>query len=722
MKISNILQSGFEFSEEEHELRLKYILFNSLVGSNVLFVSIAALLRFTTGHILQGFIDVVYVTLAIFIIVLARYSRKSFPALILCMMSISVLIVSLTYKILSSDIAGISWFLVLILTVFYLTEKKFAYAISLISFLLIIYISATSEVKNYTATDIFYGILPLLVTLVLVRCYERRNSLSRDRLRILNSKLKEKVQDTTTELSISEDRFRNLIENISDWVWEIDREGVFVYASPSVKRMLGYEPCEVEGILHGSFLHERNETGGEEFLTQYSRWGIPFKNRVLEAQHKDGHLLMLEVSGQPIFDSEGVFSGYQGVTRDISGRISSEKTNAELKEQLHQAQKMEAIGTLAGGIAHDFNNILSAILGYAEITKMNLPAGSNARENIDQVLLAGKRATALVRQILTFSRKHERQKSPLRIDLIVKEALQLLRSSLPTTINIRTSIDSESGLVLADPTSIHQIVVNLCTNASHAIGNAKGMLEVNLSQVNLGAEQVADKPLVHAGSFVVLMVKDNGDGMDEEITTRIFEPYFTTKEQGEGTGLGLAVIHGIVEDSNGFVEVESYPGEGTCFHVYLPLVDEEMSEEADETEAVSLPRGNERILIVDDEPELLDVAEIHLSGLGYSVTTKTKSTEALAAFLADPDCFDLVITDQTMPDVTGAELAQTLLKIKPDLPIILYTGYTSALSEEDAYGLGIKSFIEKPVSKEILSRTVRRLLDGGALQNHVLKN
>ncbi len=711
MNFLNILQSGFEFSEDEYELRLKYILFNCLIGSNVLLVSIAGLLRFATGNTLQGAVDFVYIALAILIALLARRSQRLFPALILWIMFVSLVIISLTYRFLSSDIAGISWFLVLIITAFYLTEKKWAYILFSLSLLLVIYFSATSEAKNYTAPDIFYGVLPLLVTLVFVQFYQRRNTLSGEILRALNVQLKEKVLDTASELSISENRFRNLIENISDWVWEIDRDGVFVYTSPSVQLILGYEPEEVKGFSHRDFLWENDAVKDKGLLVHYTRWGISFKDRVLEVKHKNGYPVMVEVSGQPIFDSEGVFAGYQGVSRDITGRLAAEKTNAELRDQLHQAQKMEAVGTLAGGIAHDFNNILSAIIGYAEITKMDLPTGSNAKENINQVLLAGKRATELVRQILTFSRKNEQKKEPLHVHLIVKEALKMLRSSLPTTIDIRTNVPSENGTVLANPTSIHQIVVNLCANASQAIGNAKGILEVSLDRVCLSAEQVADKPLVEAGFFVLLRVKDTGNGMSEETIARIFEPYFTTKEKGEGTGLGLAVIHGIVEDIHGFIQVESCSGEGSCFSVYLPEVQENLTLVSTSEETTQLPMGNERILVVDDEPDLLDVTEIYLNGFGYSVVTEMRSTAALQLFLASPDSFDLVLTDQTMPDVTGVELAQAMLAVRPDLPVILCTGYTSALSEDEVCSLGIKSFIEKPVSKELLARTVRRLLD-----------
>jgi len=713
MKFANLLQSGFTFTENEHELRLKYILFNSLLLTNIVLVLSASLLRFTTGDLMQGGIDSAYVVMAVFVTFLARKSRKLFQTLVLIIIFFSLAIVALTYLFISSDIAGIAWFMITILVAFFLTGRKTAYTLFFISLILVAAISAMSESKEHSAVDILYGLLPLLVTLVFVQFYETRNALSKDRLKVLNEELEQRVTATATELSVSEARFRNLVENFFDWVWEMDKNGVYAYASPSVQQILGYLPSDIEGCSHRDFTYEKDNAGYMNFFHDCILTERPFKSQLISVRHKNGFPVFLEVSGAPFFTSDGEFSGYRGVSRDVSQRLDMEKSNLELKEHLHQAQKMEAIGNLAGGIAHDFNNILSAILGYAEIAKWQLPKDREASKSVEQIITAGKRATELVKQILTFSRKGDEEKKPLRVDLVVKEALKLLRSSLPTTIDIQTSIDSESGLVLADPTNIHQIVVNLCTNASHAIGNSQGLLQVNVSRVDVHGEQILDVPQVQAGSFILLTVSDSGTGMDTETAARIFEPYFTTKKQEEGTGLGLAVIHAIVEGSHGFIRVESHPGEGTSFQIYLPNVQQSetlLAEPVAEKEL--LPVGNEQILIIDDEENLTEIVNIHLSKLGYRVTTRTKSSEALALFLADVDFFDLVITDQTMPEVTGAELTQAMLSVQPHLPIILYTGYSSTLSKEDAYGIGVKSFMEKPVSMKLLARTVRHLLDG----------
>jgi PAS domain S-box-containing protein len=412
---------------------------------------------------------------------------------------------------------------------------------------------------------------------------------------------------------------------------------------------------------------------------------------------------IFQVCSAPIFDHNKKVQYSVHVAQDITEK-------KKLEEELLQAHKMEAIGTLAGGIAHDFNNILAAMMGYAEIARMRLPKDSEVVDDISQIITGGKRAVDLVKQILTFSRKTDQEKSPLLMYLIVNEAMKMIRSSLPTTIDIETHIDKESGQVLVDPTSIHQVIINLCTNASHAIGDKKGKLVVTLGRVDLSSEQIPDKLKVAAGPFIILTVQDSGKGMNTKTMTRIFEPYFTTKTHGEGTGLGLAVTHGIITNCKGFIEVESSPDRGTTFKVYLPALEEEIIAPTP-LPRPPLPTGNEKILYIDDESAIAKVAEIALSKLGYDVTIETKSTQALEIFQAAPDSFDLVITDQTMPDLTGSELAQTMLELKPDLPIILCTGYTSALTREEAYGIGVKSYMTKPTSQKILAETVRRVLD-----------
>ncbi len=417
------------------------------------------------------------------------------------------------------------------------------------------------------------------------------------------------------------------------------------------------------------------------------------------------------VCAAPVINAENEFLYFVYIAHDITEK-------RKLEEELFQAQKMEAIGTLAGGIAHDFNNILAAILGYAELAKMELPEESNARADIEQVVIAGSRATELVKQILTFSRKSEYRKQPLRIYLLVKEVVKMLRSSLPSTISISTDIDENSGLVLADPSNVQQIVFNLCTNAAHAIGGRQGSIHISLKQIHLTMEELADKSLcLKPGQYIVLSVEDDGSGMDERTMSRIFDPYFTTKEQGAGTGLGLAVTHGVVEDCKGFIEVASELGKGSVFHVFLPILPEKNREPAIIEEHCPPPTGTERILFVDDEDAIVHISHSILSALGYTVTAETSSLAALKHFQENPEAFDLVITDQTMPGMTGAELAKTMLQTRPELPVILCTGYTASFSEKDALALGIRHYAIKPLTATKLAKLIRDVLDDKGKQD-----
>jgi len=402
-------------------------------------------------------------------------------------------------------------------------------------------------------------------------------------------------------------------------------------------------------------------------------------------------------------NSNGTVIGAIETLQDITEQI-------ELQRQLRQTQKMEAIGTLAGGIAHDFNNILTAILGYTEIAMDDLAEGSRTHQSLEQVFNAGYRAKDLVRQILTFSRQNEQERQPVRISRIVKEALNFLRASLPSTIAIRQKITSDSALVMADPTQIHQVLMNLCSNAAHAMRETGGILEVSLAAVNL--DPGASDPGLRHGPYVNLTVRDTGHGMKREVMERIFDPYFTTKKAGEGTGMGLSVIHGIVRGYDGAIRVHSEPGAGTSFDVLIPRIDH-APDRKEEEGCEPLPTGTERILLVDDEEVIVEMEQLMIERLGYQVTARTGSLEALETFRADPGRFDLVLTDQTMPHMTGAELCRELLEIRPDIPIILCTGFSDLITPEKAEAMGIGAFIGKPLVRREIARTIRKLLDKG---------
>ncbi len=441
----------------------------------------------------------------------------------------------------------------------------------------------------------------------------------------------------------------------------------------------------------------------------WQTWGVPIFIFFFSVAILGYFWLVLDRMERTKAHATALNSAKEELEREIDERKKAELEKQKLETHLRQVQKMEAIGTLAGGIAHDFNNILASIIGFAELARYDIPEATRPRANIDEVLKASSRARELVKQILTFSRKTEIEKKPVFPHLIIKEDLKLLRASIPATIEIRQDIDPECGAVLADPSQIDQVIVNLCTNASHAMGESGGVMEIQLKRITISDTDTADKTAVSPGSYIRLTVSDTGHGMEPAVLERIFEPYFTTKEPGKGSGLGLAVVHGIIQSLDGAITVDSDPHQGTAFHVYLPSVEAELVQEIGK--AASPTPGKERLLVVDDEITIIEFLKTALERFGYRVTATTSSIEALKTFQKDPNAFDLIITDQTIPSLTGTEFAQKALGIRADIPIILCTGYSTAISEEKALKLGIRAFIMKPLSVEELTSTVRRVLD-----------
>ncbi|MBF0413834.1 MAG: response regulator [Desulfamplus sp.] len=395
--------------------------------------------------------------------------------------------------------------------------------------------------------------------------------------------------------------------------------------------------------------------------------------------------------------------------RDITESRQAKEEKKLLESQIQQAEKMEAIGTLAGGIAHDFNNILSAIIGHTEILLYDIQEESPFRRSLDQIYFASMRAKALVKQILAFSRQNNNELRLMNIQHIIREVLNLIRSSIPTTIEICQDISPDCGVINADPTQIHQIIMNLATNAYHAMEETGGILTVNLKEIEL------HEPEMKPGKYACLTVADTGTGIDEDIKDKIFDPFFTTKGQGKGTGMGLAVVHGIVKSLAGAIKVFSEPGRETKFHVYLPVAESYVQQHEIEVKK-ALKGGREKILFVDDEDLLIELTQEMLELLGYNITSYSSSIKALESFRANPDKFDIVITDMAMPHMSGDKLAIELLKIRPDIPILLCTGFSDLMSKKKALSMGIKGFLMKPVSMVDFAHSIRGILDNAAYE------
>jgi signal transduction histidine kinase len=478
---------------------------------------------------------------------------------------------------------------------------------------------------------------------------------------------------------------------------DVNRSTLALYEAVSKKELLGsihrILPQTAQSVLKTELVA----------MAQAGRFEIECINRTLKGN--DRHLLIKSSIPPGYEDSwERVFISVY----DLTERIEAEKEKKDLGRQLRQAQKMEAVGTLAGGIAHDFNNILSAVIGFTEMAMEDAPPDTALTYNMEQVLQAGLRAKHLVQQILAFSRQSEHEMKPVQLDRIIKEACALLRASLPTTIDIRMDIQTDA-FIMGDPTQMHQVLMNLGTNAGHAMRDRGGRLVVILREATIEELREKGLPRMDAEAYLQLVVQDTGQGIPPTIMDRIFDPFFTTKEHTEGTGMGLSVAHGIIKSHGGLIDVESQVGRGTTFHIYLPKIMPRAK--AHHHSALPLPSGSERVLLVDDETMLVDMGRQVLTRLGYQVTACTSSVEALQHFQNDPAAFDLVITDMTMPHLTGKELATALLKIKPALPIILCTGFSETITEETAKRIGIKAFILKPIVMSDLAETMRKVLD-----------
>jgi len=536
------------------------------------------------------------------------------------------------------------------------------------------------------------------------------------------------------ELNLSNKRYQNLFQNAPVPMWEEDFTEVFKYidahrnkrvhnfrkyidANPSFLEKCNQKVKVLDVNQEALKLHHAKTK--EELLGNLDK---VFTEKSFET-FKEEIISLSE--GFRKFESEGEVKTLSGKKRSIHLKMIIEKEiegryraliatidithRNQMEERLKQAQKMESIGSLAGGIAHDFNNLLFPILGMSEMLMEDLPEDSLEYENANEIFHAGKRAGDLVKQILAFSRQSEHKMIPVRVQNVLKEVLKLCRSTIPSNIKILQDIQQNCGLVMADPTQIHQIAMNLITNASHALEDKNGVIDVELKELTLKKNDLADSEL-QPGPHIKLSVSDNGIGMTQSTIQKIFEPYFTTKEKGKGTGLGLAVVYGIIKNHAGDIKVYSEVGKGTTFIVYLPLM-EKTSEIQEQDQSERMPTGTERILLVDDEVSVAKLESQMLSRLGYDVTVRTDSEEALNTFKSNSDSFDLVISDMTMPHMTGDQISEKILSIKSDIPIIICTGFSERINREQAEIIGVQGFLLKPVVKSDMAQMVRKVLD-----------
>jgi PAS domain S-box-containing protein len=495
------------------------------------------------------------------------------------------------------------------------------------------------------------------------------------------------------------------MDNMKDAVFWINHDSTFQKINASACTMLEYSGEELSALrledINPGFTPDKWKKHWEKLKTSGA---IDLETIIIS---KTGREIPVDVSAN-YFEFEGNAFNC-AIVRDITERRRTEETKLKLERNLRQSQKMESIGTFAGGIAHDFNNILAPIIGYTEMLKEDAPSGSDAAEFCISILNAALIAKDLVNQILTFSRQRDQEFKPIRIQSILKEALKLLKASIPSTIDIVTDIDSDCGEIVADPIQIHQIIMNLATNAYHAMKESGGTLKISLEQVEIESSPLSFSDLI-PNTYAFLKVTDTGTGIPKNDMDKIFDPYFTTKEIGKGTGLGLSVVEGIVKSCSGAIHLYSEPGKGTEVHIYLPISQKQHKIENYDLTA-NIQGGNERILVVDDEEMIATMEKLMLESMGYRVVSFSSSSDALKAFGSDPDSFDLVISDMTMPFMTGLQLAGRVKALRTDIPVIICSGFSDQINEDTIKNQCIEGYVMKPVSRKELAETIRQVLN-----------
>ncbi len=532
--------------------------------------------------------------------------------------------------------------------------------------------------------------------------------------------LKIQVKTRTKELANSTKRLKKanlllnaVMENTTDAVFIKNLAGEYLLANTSACKAMGKSLDQVIGKTDGQLFPAESADIINKIDALVLKTTKPqLVEEKLQTVYGETYWL---ANKSPYLDENKKVRGLIGISRDITELKTVQLEKDKLQDQLRQAHKMEAIGTLAGGIAHDFNNILGIIIGNIELAYDDIPSWNPARKNMDEVKIACFRARDVVRQLLSFSRKTKQSQKPVVINDIVTESTKLLRASIPTTIDINVHLLKENPRILADATQIHQVIINLCTNAAHAMEEEGGILGVEVVKVHIGDEDLLDFGEIETGDYIQIIVTDTGQGIDPEIQKKMFDPYYTSKETGKGTGLGLAVVHGIVKNHNGAISVHSELKKGSTIRVFFPESKLETAKKQISSEA--LPTGSERILFVDDEISLVEIGRLMMEKLGYGVEIETDSKEALNLFRSNPSRFDLVITDMTMPRLTGEEMAREMLGIRPDIPIILCTGFSDKVNSESVLEVGIRKYIEKPLNQKVFARIIREVLDEPGKKN-----
>jgi PAS domain S-box-containing protein len=518
------------------------------------------------------------------------------------------------------------------------------------------------------------------------------------------------TETTFLQLKEAEIKYRGMFENAIEGIYQSTPDGRYLVVNAALAKMYGYEYPEelmnqVFDIQNQIYV---DSTFRERFKQQIELTGF-VHGLEYQVRRRDGNIIWISESARAVRDATGAVHHYEGFVDNITDRKEAEAEQAKLEKQMLHAQKMDAIGTLAGGIAHDFNNILCAILGYTELALVDQQVKGSTRDNLKMVLKSADRAKDLVKRILTFSRPADTQCHPLKLGIALKESVKMLHATLPSSITIQVDIRTDEDVVVADATEMHQVIMNLGTNAGHAMKSKGDLLKYELETIYFESGR-ENTPSIPAGPYVHLIVRDTGRGMSPEVIEKIFEPFFTTKATGQGTGLGLTLVQKIVSRSGGYIKVNSQEGQGTTFHLYLPQSTEPpASIPIDKNQLV---RGHrEQILVVDDEISVLGMMQQHLRKMGYRVTTRADSLEAMKTFQADSDNFDLVITDHTMPGLQGTELAEEMGTIRPDLPVILMTGLNQPPDLAAFRHAPLRFVIQKPINFVELSNLLRQFLD-----------